>query len=159
VEALFIWLESTRLSQALRASPWLYPCIEIIHILGFTLLVGAIALFDVRLLGASRRLPVTLLGRHLRRGSLTGAVLAMPSGVLLFSANPSELANNPLFGVKLSCIALGALNALIFHRLVYRSVASWDLRAPTPRLARWHAALSLGIWTATIACGRMLAYV
>jgi hypothetical protein len=154
-----IWLESTRLSQALRASPWLYPGVEIIHILGFSLLVGAIALFDVRLLGASMRLPVTLLGRHLRRGSLAGALLAIPSGLLLFSANPRELSNNPLFGLKLACILLGALNAIVFHCVVYRSVASWDVQAPTPRLARWHAALSLGIWTTTIGCGRLLAYV
>jgi hypothetical protein len=159
MEEACIWLEATRLSRALRASPWLYPGVEIIHILGFSLLVGAIALFDVRLLGASRRLPVTLLGRHLRRGSLAGALLAIPSGLLLFSANPRELSNSPLFGLKLACIVLGALNAFVFHTVVYRSVASWDVHEVAPGVARWHAALSLAIWTTTIGCGRLLAYV
>ena len=56
------WLGSTPLADAMRTSQWLYPSIEIFHIAGFTLLVGAVAMFDLRVLGWSRSLPVDKLG-------------------------------------------------------------------------------------------------
>lgn len=48
------WLEATPLALAMRSSLWLYPIVEIFHIVGFTILVGAVALFDLRLLGSCR---------------------------------------------------------------------------------------------------------
>lgn len=58
-------LEDSALASAIRASSWLYPFLEIVHILGIVLLVGAAFLFDLRLLGFSQNLPVPDLARHL----------------------------------------------------------------------------------------------
>ena len=151
-------LEGTALSRTLRGSSWLYPCVEIAHILGFVVLVGANAMFDVRLLGASRHVSVSALGAHLRRWSLASVTLVVPTGLLLASAHPVTLANNPVFGVKLVAIAFAALNALGFQLGVWRSVASWDKGVPAPVSARLHALASLALWTAAIVCGRLLAY-
>jgi hypothetical protein len=151
-------LEGTRLSGALRGSRWLYPCVETAHILGFVVLVGSIVMFDVRLLGASKHLAVSELGAHLRKWSLASAALVVPTGLLLFSAHPTALANNPVFGAKLAAIALAALNALVYHLGVHRSVAAWD-RARVPRAAQLHALTSLALWTTTLTCGRFLAYI
>lgn len=158
MDALPLWLEATRLSQALRASPWAYPSLQTLHILGFTLLVGSIAMLDARLLGASRRLPITELARYLRRGSLIGAAVAVPSGALLFSAQPLDLWNNPVFGLKLAAIACAAVNAVAFHVGVYRSLHGLNRRQAAPPLARAHAALSLALWTLAIASGTLMAY-
>jgi hypothetical protein len=158
VEELAAALENSSLSRSLRASLWLYPCVETAHILGFVVLVGSIVLFDVRLLGASRKLSVSLLGAHLRRWSLGSIALVVPTGLLLFTAHPVELVNNPVFGVKLLSIALAALNALAFQLGVHRSVVTWDQGVPAPRAARLHAIASLALWFTTITCGRFLAY-
>src|SRR5262245_41274888 len=106
-------------------------------------------MFDVRLLGASRSLPVSMLGAHLRRWSVGSAALVVPTGLLLFTAHPAALLANPVFGTKLLAIALAALNALAFHLGVYRSVATWDTGVSTPRAARVHAAASLALWATT----------
>jgi hypothetical protein len=151
-------LERTAWSQALRGSSFLYPCVEIAHIVGFVVLVGSIAMFDVRLLGASRHLPVSALGAHLRKWSLASVALVVPSGLLLAGAHPVALAGNPVFGVKLGAIALAGLNALAFRRGVQRSVATWDTEARAPLSARLHAVASLALWVTAIACGRLLAY-
>src|SRR4030088_2860610 len=42
----------------MRSSPALYPAVEILHILGFVVLVGSILALDLRLLGLGRAIPL-----------------------------------------------------------------------------------------------------
>ena len=56
--AWLVLLETTGLAVAMRQWLWLYPIVEILHIIGLAVFVGAAALFDLRLLGVSRiRIP------------------------------------------------------------------------------------------------------
>jgi len=153
------WLGTTALSRAMRQNAWLYPIVEIVHILGFAVLVGSVVLFDLRVLGFARTLPVAALGRHLLRWALASLLLVVPAGLLLFSAHPGELAGNPAFQLKLVLIAAAGLNALAFHVFPYRSVAGWERELPAPRAARLHALLSILLWVGVISCGRLLAYL
>ena len=82
----------------------------------------------------------------------------LPAGLMMFSTQPQAFLGNPLFLLKLTLIALAGVNALVFHVGVYRSVATWETTHPAPSLARMQASLSLLLWVAVIACGRMLAY-
>ena len=152
------WLEATSMSLAMRTNLWLYPTVEIVHILGFVVLVGAVAMFDMRLLGWSKSLPVQQLGRHLLPWSAGSLLLVVPAGLLMFSAHPHDFVGNTVFLLKLGLIAAAGVNALVFHAGAYRSVASWNLHTSPPRTAKLHAVLSLGIWVAVIGCGRLLAY-
>lgn len=152
------WIANSALSQAMRYSLWLYPIIEIVHIIGFVVLVGAVAMFDLRLLGFSRHVSVQALARHLLPWSLASLLLIVPAGLMLFSAHPREFADSFVFLLKLSLIAAAGLNALLFHALAYRSVEEWDINWPAPPVARLHAVVSLGLWIAVISCGRLLAY-
>jgi hypothetical protein len=152
-------LAATSVSHAMRTDPWLYPLVEIVHIAGFAVLVGSVVLFDLRVLGFARALPVAALGRHLLRWALASLILVVPAGLLLFGAHPVELASNRVFQLKLLLIALAGLNALAFHLLPYRSVADWEGKKQAPPLARIGAALSILLWLGVISCGRLLAYV
>lgn len=159
VDAGFLdWLESTPLSLAMRYSLWLYPIVEIFHIVGFVTLVGAVAMFDLRILGFSRHLPVRALGRHLLPWSAAGLILIVPAGLMMFSAHPHDFAGNSIFQIKLALIAAAGVNAVLFHAGVYRSVEKWNRDIPAPVLARAQAFVSLAIWIAVICCGRLLAY-
>jgi hypothetical protein len=151
------WLAATPPAVAMRHYAWLYPAVEIVHIVGFTVLVGAVAMFDFRVLGLGQDLPVRALARHLLPWSVGGMAAVLPSGVLLFAAEAPDLAANRVFLLKLGLIALAGLNALAFHAGPWRAAARWQGRAP-PR-AQLHAVLSLLLWLAVIACGRLLAYV
>ena len=156
--AWLVWLETSGFAVAMRQWQWLYPIVEIVHILGFVILVGSAFMFDVRLLGLSRALPVTSLERHLLRWARASLVLIVPSGVAMFVAHATEMAVNPAFQLKLLLIALAVANAAVFHRVPFRSVDRWDIEAASPPLARVAGALSLVLWTGVIACGRLLAY-
>ena len=157
--AWLAWLESTAVAVAMRESVWLYPAVETAHILGFVVLVGSAAMFDLRLLGLSRAIPVTALARHLLPWARAGLGLAFPTGLLLFISEATTTAANPAFQVKLALIAAAVLNAGVFHRWAFKSVKYWDRDAATPPAAKAAAIISLASWTTAIACGRLIAYV
>jgi hypothetical protein len=157
--AWLVWLETTRVAAAMREWLWLYPAVEIVHILGFVLLVGAALLFDLRLLGLARHLPVSGMAGHLLRWARRSLLLVVPSGLLMFAAHATEMADNPAFQLKLLFLATAGLNAGLFHRVPFRSVGDWDTEVRSPILARGAAVVSLVSWTGAIACGRLLAYL
>jgi hypothetical protein len=150
------WLAATPAAQAMRAGAWLYPAVEIVHIAAFAVLVGAVAMFDLRVLGLGRTLPLRPLACHLLPWSVAGMVFAAASGLLLFCAQAPQLAASRVFFLKLALVGAAALNAWGFHAGPWRNVDRWQDGAPVR--ARLHAALSLLLWLAVIACGRLVAY-
>jgi hypothetical protein len=155
------WLESLEKSSwavGIRQSLWLYPALEIIHILGIIMLVGAAFLFDLRLLGFSRNLPVTGLSRHLLPWSQRGLLLIVPSGVLLFITNAQALGVDPVFWTKVALIVLAALNVFVFHRTIYDTFKRRGAVGELPGAAVLCGVISILVWIAVVACGRLLAY-
>ncbi|HEX8492117.1 MAG TPA: DUF6644 family protein [Pyrinomonadaceae bacterium] len=157
-QTVWLWLESSGIAVAMRESTWLYPIVEIAHILGFVVLVGAAFLFDLRLLGVSRRLPVTQLGRHLLRPSRASLLIVVPTGFLMFMTNATKMVENPVFQLKLILIALAGINALIYYLWPSRSVERWDVDTGSPLTAKLSAVFSLLVWSAVISCGRLIAF-
>lgn len=153
------WIERSALATAMRQELWLYPSVEIVHIWGFVMLVGSIAMLDLRLLGLSSRVPVRELSRHLLPWTLGALLLIVPTGLLMFIAHADDFITNRAFVLKLTLIFAAAINAVFFHLGPYRSVDRWNVAVATPPSAKLHAALSLMIWMGVIACGRLLAYL
>jgi hypothetical protein len=153
------FIESLPLAVAMRQELWLYPLVEIAHITGFVMLVGSIVVLDLRLLGLSRALPVSVLTRHVVPWSVAAFALIVPTGLLMFSAHASDFVSNRAFQLKLLLIVLAGINAVLFHAGVYRSVARWDHDAAPPMSARLHASASLLLWLGVLSCGRLLAYL
>ena len=151
-------LDGGALGHLMRSARWLYPIVEIVHIFGFVLLVGSVLMFDLRLLGLNRQLPLTLMARHLLRWSMASLLLVAPAGLLMFSAHPQDFIDNRVFLLKMTLIMTAGLNAAIFHTGVWQSVAGWDSGLAAPASAKLHALLSMGLWLSVIACGRLLAY-
>ncbi len=75
------FIESSALALAMRQSTWLYPAVETVHIVGLALLVGSIAVLDLRLLGLSRSLPVRKLAGHVLPWTLASFALMSYLGV------------------------------------------------------------------------------
>jgi hypothetical protein len=154
-----VWLEGSAVAVAMRQWLWLYPVVEIVHIIGFVILVGAAAMFDLRLLGFSRQLRVTDMARHLLRWARVSLLMVVPSGFLMFIAHATEMAENPAFRLKLLLIAMAGLNAALFHKGPFQSVTTWNQNVAIPAAAKVAAVLSLVLWVGVIACGRLLAYL
>ncbi|MDQ3289947.1 MAG: hypothetical protein M3Q05_01520 [Bacteroidota bacterium] len=152
------WLEHSALAIAIRRSSWLYPALEIVHILGIALLVGAAFLFDLRLLGFSRHLPVAGLADLLLAWSRRGLILIVPSGILLFITNAVALGQDFTFWLKITTIVLAGLNALVFHAYTFPTLNHPERNHFFSFRAKIAACCSIILWTVVIACGRLLAY-
>jgi hypothetical protein len=152
-------LEQVGIAVAMRDSLWLYPTVQTVHILGFVLLVGAVVLFDLRLLGVSKRVSVRLLAGHLLPWAVLSLLLIVPAGLLMFLADASALVSNPAFVLKMCLLMVAAFNAAAFHLGPYRSASAWDTNVPAPRAAKFHALVSIALWSAIVICGRAIAYV
>jgi hypothetical protein len=149
-------LEHSALGAELRRSLYLYPVVELLHILGFALLIGSIVVVDLRLIGRLQRLPMVDLVRTVVPVSLAGLVMVVPTGLLLFATGASSFIVNPFFQAKLVLIALALVNALWFEFATFRRLA----RAPgDAAAARAGGFASLALWIGALVCGRLVAYI
>ena len=152
-------IEALGIAKAMRENLWLYPSVEIVHIVGFVILVGSVVMFDLRLLGLSKQVSVRGLARHLLPWSLAALVLIIPTGLAMFSAHANDFISNRAFQLKMCLLLTAGLNAAIFHTGPFRGVAAWDTQLAAPVSARVCAGVSIVVWFSIIACGRLLAYL
>lgn len=157
MDELLAALEETPLSQAIKESIWVYPIAELLHIVGFVLLVGSALAFDLRLLGLSRTISVRALAGHLLPWAQVGLAIIVPTGITMFLNEPTTMAANPAFRIKLVLVTCGIANALSF-RWPFRGVDRWDRDLAAPLGVRLNAILSVVIWLCTLAAGRFIAY-
>ena len=155
---IWSWLESSGIAVAMREWTWAYPIVEIAHIIGFVTLAGAAFMFDLRLLGVSRSLPVPKLAHHLLPLSRLSFLVVAPTGFLMFITNATKLAENPVFRLKLILIVVAGVNALAFQLWTSKTVEQWNVGDPTPAAAKLSAVVSLLTWMAVISCGRLIAF-
>jgi hypothetical protein len=115
-------------------------------------------LVDLRLLGVGLRgVRIGDLISRIVPATLWGFALMLVSGALLFSTEAVKMYMSGPFRIKMILLALAGLNALIFHRTVYRDAARWD-PAVVPVRAKLAGLFSLIFWIAVIAAGRAIAY-
>jgi hypothetical protein len=156
--AILVALEHSVFAAAIRQSRWLYPFANVGHILALVAFAGAVAVMDLRLLGA---FAATAPGRVLvpaRRAAVAAFCGLAATGFMLFSAEAGHLVLNPVLRLKAALVAAGLLNVLIYEIVVRRAVEALPAGAPMPRVAAVGAVLSLAIWIAVAACGRSIAY-
>ena len=152
--SLLAALETSWLGAAARSSTWLYPLANVGHVLAAALLVGSIAVYDVRLIAGGTARQITGLARTALPVAALGLILAAPTGLVLLSAEATATGRNPVFQFKMAVLALAALNIALFHAR-FRPLV---LAAEAPGAVRLHGGLSLGAWIIVLCAGRLIAY-
>ena len=153
------WLQNTDVATSIRESGYLYPFIEGSHVLGLALSIGTVIWFDLRLMGvALRREPISVVFAQLRPWILTGFAIMFATGGLLFAARATEAFGSVYFRAKIALLIAGGLNVAIFHATIDRRRDEWDLAPRPPLPVRVAGLLSLVLWFAIIAAGRIMAY-
>jgi hypothetical protein len=95
LEAFFRWQEATAIATAIRETDLLFPLIESIHVLAITLVIGIIAIVDLRLLGvASLERRVTKVMGELLPFTWVAFIIATITGGLLFASNAAAYFRN-----------------------------------------------------------------
>ena len=152
-------LYDSQFGTSIRESDYAFSIIESVHVLAITLLVGTIAILDLRMLGAVlRKIPITKIARTVFPLTWSGFAIMLVSGFLLFWAEAAKNYGNPAFRIKIVLLVLVGLNPLIFHTTIYRRVHEWELLEVSPWRARGAAIASLTLWSGIIIAGRLIAY-
>ena len=134
---------------------WAYPTVLTLHTIGLGLLVGTNWLLDLRVLGFIRGVPLADFSRTFRWMWIGFWVNAV-SGAMLFAADATTKGSTMLFVGKLALVAVGVVTIILTRRAVYPS----GVAVATPGSgARALARLSIVVWIAAIAAGRLMAYV
>lgn len=156
--ALMQALEASSLGTLVRTSSWLYPLASVLHILGLSLLLAPIAVFDLRVLGFGKSLPLASCLSVLVPIAAGAFALQLATGFLMFAADASHTYDNPYFLLKLALIGAALLNILAFHFLL-RGAPGFARASEAPSWAKRGAAISLLAWMGVAGAGRMIAYV
>jgi hypothetical protein len=143
-----MWIENP-----LRTSPAAFPILECIHIAGFALSIGVTALVDFRLLGfgLEKQTPARI-ARAFDGWMVGGLIVALFSGLLLFSTDPDTYYLNWSFLIKMTCLLL----AIAFNYSIHRRAVASRL---SPLGARLVACISLALWVSVIFGGIFIAVV
>ncbi|MDP2419361.1 MAG: DUF6644 family protein [Hydrogenophaga sp.] len=143
-------------AQWIRNSDVLYPLLQVVHLIGISIVVGSLIVGNVRLLGAAPGLSIHDFSRHLHRWVLVGLVLFLVTGVHMAVGFLTIFAINPVMWIKLVLLIV----AVVVNVRLYR----WQLAAasaPAQAGAREKAlaALSVLLLLSIIVMGKLLAYI
>jgi hypothetical protein len=140
-----------QIDNPLNASPLAFPILECIHIVGFAVSIGTIAIVDFRLLGIGmrRETPSQLL-RDTSLWTLGGLVVMLFSGLMLFSSDPDNYYLNYAFDLKMVFFLL----AILFNYTIHRKVAQSD----SPR-GKAVACISLALWSLVVFGGIFIGFL
>lgn len=153
------WLEGTALAQGVSESTWLFPTIETIHVLAIALVVGSIAMVDLRLMDLiSRERAIGDVLADALPWTWGSFVVAALSGAALFTSKAATYWLNGPFKWKLLLLLLAGLNMALFHALTYPRLLTEERRSP-PLRARCAGAASLIIWLSIVTLGRWIGFV
>ena len=154
-ESFSEWCESLAMSLAYRESLWLFAVTQALHLVAIATFAGAILILDLRMLGLGVvRQPRAALAKNAQRIVLWAGLAVLATGIPQFTANAVSYSRTPMFTFKMWLL----LAAVVFTFTLRRKVAgaddgrvpSWALKAV--------GALSIVLWLAVTASGRLISY-
>jgi hypothetical protein len=129
------------IADALNNSEWAFPLAECIHIGGFAVGVGSIAIVDFRMLNLGlRHETAARILRYTEPWTVIGLVFVAFSGAMLFLSQTHIYLTNQIFPLKMYLL----LAALIYNFTVHRKVATME--NPPSVLSKSVAIVSLLLW-------------
>ncbi len=144
------------LTELLREYAWSMPLGQGIHLLGISLLLGAAVLLYPRLIGSTRDETAAALAARLLPWMWRAFAVIAVTGFVLFTAEPVRLMRSPVFRTKMIMLVIAIVLTLFLQRRLRRE--------PVPPVVTvnaavgWIAGLSLTLWIAIAASGRLIGY-
>jgi hypothetical protein len=150
------WLDNSLVGHGVRDSVWLFPFVEIFHLIGLSILGGTCLIINFRMLGLIfRNQSVAELAKDLYKWMVVGLVTLLISGFLLFSSESVKMYGNWAFRAKMSALLL----AILFTFTVYRKTILSETCEGSPVNGKLLALVSIVLWSAVGLAGRAIGYV
>ena len=137
---------------------------ETFHFFGIILLIGGVGMFDLRILGMAKGLPIAAVRRLLPWG-VFGFLLCVTTGLMFVTGVRANIPSHPYdvirtdvwLQLKLVFMALAGLNLLAFYITgMSRAVDELGAGDDAPGFAKLIAGASLFLWLGVIYFGRLI---
>ena len=137
----------------LNSSALAFPILECIHIVGFALSIGTIAIVDFRLLdvGMRHQTPAQL-NKDMSIWTIVGLSIMVVSGMMLYSSDPDMYYLNWAFLLKMLFLVL----AILFNYTIHRKVVNAGASPGTSKLVAY---VSLFLWMAVLFGGIFIGFL
>jgi hypothetical protein len=142
---------------AFMNTQWGWPFVESLHFVGLALLLGTVGLFDLRLMGVGRGIPLNTLHAFVRFG-IAGFVLNVLTGFMFVVSDPGQYVYNPAFQIKVLAMLIAGINLAVFYLLLAARLRALPADAITPLPARLSGFISLSCWCVVISGGRLITF-
>jgi len=155
VEEVLTWIQGSALAHSISKSNHMVGAsLQILHILGFVLLLASLLMLSLRLVGfIFSRQTVAEVAQDASRLIWIGLAIAVFSGVLMFISTPRLYFHNWAFQIKMGLLVL----AILIQLLLFRGVAKAD--SPSPARVWTSVASSLVAWFGVSLAGRMIGFI
>jgi len=133
------------IADTLNNSEWAFALAECVHIGGFAVGIGSIALVDFRMLNLGlRHATAARILRYTEPWTLFALVFVVFSGAALFFSQTDIYLANVIFPLKMYAL----FAALVYNFTIHRKVAIME--NPPPVLSKLVAIVSLLLWVSVV---------
>ena len=149
------WVQYSQPLAAMRSSPWLFPVIATFHLMGLSVIGGAVLLVDLRLMGLGlRRQPVAQLARDAEPWLFGGLAVMIATGIPLFMCFATKYYYLTFFWVKMAALCL----VVVFTLSIRRKVTFADDTGVDSTRRTAVALVSISLWTIIALGGRYIGF-
>jgi Family of unknown function (DUF6644) len=158
LQALCEWLSNTPLSMAIQDAFWVIPTVQTVHIVAIAVVMGSIAMLDLRLVGIfGRTQSVDSVAQRFLPWVWAAVLVLLASGSILIIGEPGRELLNVMFWLKMSMLTCVLIITATFQYLLRsHGSAFWERRRVAAGLV---GIVSLLLWVSIIGAGRWIAYV
>ena len=157
--AFAIWLHHTPLSRLFQDEVrWLWPLCETLHFAGLALLLGIAGMFDLRLLGLMKRVPIRAV-QEFMPWALAGFAVNLTTGLVFVISEPAQYFSNRTWWLKVAFLLVSGVNAGVFQFVFAPDLDRVATEADTPFAFKVIGAVSLCAWLGVLWAGRMLPFI
>lgn len=148
----FQWADTLWVSEWIRASTWAFALIEVFHLFGLTILLGTLAVVNLRLFGVGLKSPhIKDLASDAWTWMLIGGGVSVSSGFLLFASEAMKCYASGPFFIKMPLLFFALVFTFAFQKKMTRS-------DEPSGASKFGAVLSMVLWFGVGLAGRAIAF-
>jgi hypothetical protein len=152
VHAIFRWFDHCALATLIRDSTWAFAALEVVHLLGLTLLLGSIAVLSFRLLGGGLKDQTVMeIALDTSPWTMIGLGTVTVTGIIMAVAEANRLYDSEPFFIKMILIVLAVILTFTFNRGLTKA-------EPSAGAALGGGIASLLLWFGVGFAGRAIAF-
>jgi len=144
------WLQDNSVIISLTSTGWTAAGLAILHYFSMFVLVGSMAIVDLRVLGwIGRDESATVMAQRIFPWVWVSLVVNLLSGFIMFAGDATAYVPTPSFHWKIMVVLI----AIVLGVIVQQGVPKWEQGSSLPAVAKVFAVLSLLFWVGAILMG------